>query len=38
MFKVNNRNNRTRYRNMFTPCYSVSVANFDLVNAAWKKF
>ena len=33
MFKVNNRNTRTRYEICFTPCSSVSIVNFEQVNA-----
>ena len=32
MFKVNNTDNRTTY---FTPCSSVSIVNFEQVNAGW---
>ena len=33
MFKVNNRNTKTRY----TPCFSVSIVNFEQVNAGWEQ-
>ena len=32
MFKVNNKDTRT------TPCYSVSIVNFEQVNAGWVDF
>ena len=32
MVKVDNRNTRTRY---FTPCSSVSIVNFEQLNAGW---
>ena len=41
IFKVNNRNTRTRceicstYWTYFTPCSSVSTVNFGQVNAGW---
>ena len=49
MFKVNNRNTRTRceiyskltiktrvtYIKYFAPCFSVSIVNFEQVNAGW---
>ena len=53
MFKVNNRNTRTRceicsklaikiperrQRPYFTPCSSVSIVNFQHVNAGWEIF
>ena len=34
MFKVNNKDNRTRP--YFTPCSSVSIVNFEHVNADWE--
>ena len=34
MFKVDNRNTRT----YFTPCYSVSIVNFENVIAGWGCF
>ena len=43
MFKVNNRNTRTRceictkVNNSATPCSSVSIANFEQVNPDWEK-
>ena len=33
MFKINNKDNRTRP--YFTPCSSVSIVNFEHVNADW---
>ena len=48
MFKVNNRNTRTRCeiwskltiktpeRRYFTPCSSVFIVNFEQVNAGWE--
>ena len=36
MFKGNNRNTRTRYE-YFTPCCSVSIVNFEQVNAGWER-
>ena len=42
MFKVNNRNTRTRceltkltIKTYFTPCSSVTIVNFEQVNADW---
>ena len=37
MLKVNNANTRTRYEicSKFTPCSSVSIVNFEQVNAGW---
>ena len=35
MFKVNHRNSRTRCENVQTPCSSVSIVNFEQVNAGW---
>ena len=37
MFKVNNRNTRTRCKiwTYFTPCCSVSIVNFGQANAGW---
>ena len=39
MFKVNNRNTRTRCeicsKLTITPCSSVSIVNFEQVNAGW---
>ena len=44
MFKVNNRNTRTRCEicskltiTYFTPCSSVSIVNFEQVNAGWAR-
>ena len=37
MFKVNNRNTRARCEIRFTPCSSVSVVNFEQVNADWDR-
>ena len=47
IFKFNNRNTRTKYEicsgvvivnfKHFTPCSSVSVVNFEQVNAGWRK-
>ena len=33
MFKVNNKDTRT----YLTPCYSVSIVNFEEVNTGWAK-
>ena len=50
MFKINNRNTRTRCkicskltiktpeRCQFTPCSSVSIVNFEQINAGWKNY
>ena len=38
MFKVNNKDTRTTpllTLNIFTPCSSVSIVNFEQVNTAW---
>ena len=37
MFKVNNRNTRTSCEicSKFTPCFTVSIVNFEQVNAEW---
>ena len=37
MFKVNNRNTRTRWEIeiYFTPCSSVSIVNFEQANTGW---
>ena len=36
MFKINNKDNRTR--SYFTPCSSVSIVNFEHVNADWVNY
>ena len=38
MFKVNNRNTRTRCEIYFTPCPSVSIVSFEQVNVGWDRF
>ena len=40
MFKVNNRNIRTRCEicSNFTPCSSASIVNFEQINAGWEEF
>ena len=35
MFKVNNKDTRTTTQNHFTPCSSVSIVNYEQVNAGW---
>ena len=35
LLKVNNKNTRARCEICFTPCYSVSVVNFEHVIAGW---
>ena len=35
MFKVNNRNTRTRCEICSKSCCSVSIVNFEQVNAGW---
>ena len=43
LFKVNNRNTRTRCEicsklTYFTPCSSISIVSFEQVNAGWEPF
>ena len=35
MLKVNNKDTRTSSLMLFTPCYSVSIADFEHVFAGW---
>ena len=38
MFKVNSRNTKTKCETYFTHCSSVSIVNFEQVNADWVSF